>query len=567
MQADGKAPPSAPQAVYDWLYLADRPLVLVRATITQRETFSWPEVHFLELNYPREAMPQWAGGEPMERGQFTASNKSFGFSQWGAILDGPRAIGMFQCGRALFYDGGPGTYLQAHGDAAWQPWGETRREFSAWLWIGMRSPAGRGHSRGSGAVADGLAGDGHRPHGPRADRAGADRAGRPAAARAAGRLVADRRGRAARSPGAVRGSLAGGVGATSGRLDRVERGRPGPHPSASRGRCPAGQPLRLLLAAATARPAGLAAVRSHAPPRDKPGDAATEGRRRLDGMRGCAPDPAKGAEIRWQPPAEKRLEGLRVVAHVLPGPAGAFHWRLKVEGVPAEWSVWQVRFPQVAVADLGPQAKVLLPRGAARCSRTSGSGRSVSRHLSQRLDHDAVHGRLRRRPQGRASTWPCTTRWGSTKDIARRESRPAERAVTWPSSTRRPTWACRGNGFELSGEAVWQLLRGDWFDAAVIYRDWVRSEAKWYPQLGPEGRADTPLWMRELSAWAQSGGAPAECVGPGQGVRRSTSGVPVGVPLVQLAPDPLRQRLSALLPARSPASPRRARAPGVGRRT
>ena len=31
-----------------------------------------------------------------------------------------------------------------------------------------------------------------------------------------------------------------------------------------------------------------------------------------------------------------------------------------------------------------------------------------------------------------------------------------------------------GNGFELSGEAVWQLLRGDWFDAAVIYRDWVR---------------------------------------------------------------------------------------------
>lgn len=137
MQAGGKAPPSAPQAVYDWLYLADRPLVLVRATITQTETFSWPEVHFLELNYPREAMPQWAGGEPMERGQFTASNKSFGFSQWGAILDGPRAIGMFQCGRVLFYDGGPGTYLQAHGDAAWQPWGQTRREFSAWLWIGI----------------------------------------------------------------------------------------------------------------------------------------------------------------------------------------------------------------------------------------------------------------------------------------------------------------------------------------------------------------------------------------------------------------------------------------------
>ena len=44
---------------------------------------------------------------------------------------------MIQCGQVLFYDGGPGTYLQAHGDAAWQGWGETRRECSAWLWIGI----------------------------------------------------------------------------------------------------------------------------------------------------------------------------------------------------------------------------------------------------------------------------------------------------------------------------------------------------------------------------------------------------------------------------------------------
>ena len=65
---------------------------------------------------------------------------------------------------------------------------------------------------------------------------------------------------------------------------------------------------------------------------------------------------------------------------------------------------------------------------------------------------------------------------------------------------------------------MWQLLHGDWFDAAVIYRDWVRRCARWYPRLGPEGRGDTPLWMRELSAWAQTGGEPAECVARGQGV-------------------------------------------------
>ncbi len=71
-----------------------------------------------------------------------------------------------------------------------------------------------------------------------------------------------------------------------------------------------------------------------------------------------------------------------------------------------------------------------------------------------------------------------------------------------------------GNDFELSGEAVWQVLRGDWFDASTIYRDWVRKEAKWYPKLGPDGREDTPRWMRELPAWALSGGSPKDCVEP-----------------------------------------------------
>ncbi len=33
-----------------------------------------------------------------------------------------------------------------------------------------------------------------------------------------------------------------------------------------------------------------------------------------------------------------------------------------------------------------------------------------------------------------------------------------------------------GNDFALSGEAIWQLLRGDWFDAALIYRSWLRRE-------------------------------------------------------------------------------------------
>jgi hypothetical protein len=63
-----------------------------------------------------------------------------------------------------------------------------------------------------------------------------------------------------------------------------------------------------------------------------------------------------------------------------------------------------------------------------------------------------------------------------------------------------------GSRFVLPGEAVWQRLDGDWFDAALIYRDWVRKVARWWPQLSAEGREDTPRWMRELSVWTTNWG-------------------------------------------------------------
>ena len=51
---------------------------------------------------------------------------------------------------------------------------------------------------------------------------------------------------------------------------------------------------------------------------------------------------------------------------------------------------------------------------------------------------------------------------------------------------------------------VLESYRGDWFDAAKMYRDWMRREATWFPRekIGPEGRTDTPLWMKELCVWA-----------------------------------------------------------------
>ena len=524
VQPGGKAPASAPQSVYDWLYLAGRPLVVVRATITQKESFAWPEVHFLELNYPSEAFPRWAGGEPMEEGTFTDSRKSFGLPRWGAILDGPRAVAMFNCGRALFYDAGRGTYLQARGDTAWQGFDQTRRQLSAWLWIGsnlqpasairaaaMRQPTASALTVTVDAVHDRIA------RARREIEASPERSS--AWWQVAGAQQLEAQGRLEEAMQMASGQRpAGWCVVTAGNLGMIlQRTADGIrlanlYDASSRRQLLAAEVLPLfeltLRHVTTKETARLAA------------DA---------GWSGCevlAPDAAQGAEFRWQRPADKRLAALRVVAHAATDPAGAIRWRLRVEGVPAAWSVMSARFPQLQVADLGPQASVLFPRGAGevqqdvwqRTFRYRGTYPSGWTAMQLLAAYDkagatglyvAMHDPL-----------------ASTKEIVV-ESRPDQRAVLLAFDHPAPSAGVGGNGFDLSGEAVWQLFHGDWFDAAVIYRDWVRRHARWYPRLGPDGRTDTPTWMRELSAWAICGGTAGECVGRVKEFARFL-GVPVG---------------------------------------
>ena len=61
-----------------------------------------------------------------------------------------------------------------------------------------------------------------------------------------------------------------------------------------------------------------------------------------------------------------------------------------------------------------------------------------------------------------------------------------------------------GNDFEHPGSIALELFNGDWFDAAKIYRQWVMTEAHWWPAIGAEGRIDTPDWMKETAVWART---------------------------------------------------------------
>jgi len=81
-------------------------------------------------------------------------------------------------------------------------------------------------------------------------------------------------------------------------------------------------------------------------------------------------------------------------------------------------------------------------------------------------------------------------------------------AFEWPAADA----SIAGNDFAMPGPAVIEVFRGDWFDAAQIYREWASREARWWPR--DERRPDTPDWMRDVAIWAMTGGATQSVVGP-----------------------------------------------------
>lgn len=234
-----------------------------------------------------------------------------------------------------------------------------------------------------------------------------------------------------------------------------------------------------------------------------------------------------GIAVRWDGPAEEGIGPLSVEARAVPDSAtSALAWELAVRSEKANARLWQVVFPQLAIAELSEDACVFFPRGPGEVQK--GVWRRAFRYSGTypngwtAMAFEAAYDPGRNTGIYVALHDP----WGSTKDITA-ESLPEDRCVVLRFSHPVPNMGQAGTGFTLRGQAVWRLLRGDWFDAAVAYRDWARREARWYPPLSPEGRSDTPLWMRELCVWAVGGGAPADCV-PAVKKFAAFMGVPVG---------------------------------------
>ncbi len=525
-------PPAAAGAVYDWYYFHDRPWAFVTAAIRQPQPFTWHEVHFLELTQPGNDFPAWAGGEPLRQGEFAGAVETFGFPDWGALVDGTAAIGMFRCGQALFYDhrDGGATYLQAHGDAAWQGWEGTELGRSAWLWIGTDDePAAAVRAAALSAVpSDARVTVELERVGEAIAEAAAEIEALPAPARRSQRwrvIAAESLQAAGRFDDAVR-AAAGELPADWHHVRAGELGllfhrgddgfRLGSVFDAEAGR---------ELSATETLPLFRLVLRDTDSGENVHLDA-DRGWRRVT-VADIGDDPARGLEIRWRGAAEPAVETLELAVRAELDPEeNAVRWALTVEELDSRWSVWEVAFPQVAVTDLGPGMEVLFPRGPGE----------VQADVARRgFRFEGIY------PNG-WTTMPLLAAYDSEQTTglyvgvhdARGSVRrihlsgdPTENAVTFRFTHPAADMGVGGNGFDFEGEAHWQLFRGDWFDAALIYRRFVREHALWHPARDRQADAARPAWMRELPVWVMTGGGPENVEAA---VRRFAewAGVPVG---------------------------------------
>lgn len=226
-------------------------------------------------------------------------------------------------------------------------------------------------------------------------------------------------------------------------------------------------------------------------------------------------------------PADDRLKGIRVEVTLATQKAeNALTWDLQVANDNPRWGLWRIVFPNVSMRDLGERGKVFLPVTAGielanmwnTANKRGGTYPSGWTCMQYMAAYDA--------PRKTGLYVGIHDPLGSTKDIFA-QGLPDQRAVAFRFEHPVPNMGKPGVDFDLSGVTKWQLLRGDWFDAATIYRTWVTREAKWWPTLGPDGRTDTPEWMRELPAWAMTGGPASDCVPRVKGFAKEL-GVPVG---------------------------------------
>ncbi len=496
----GGGAPGAPRATYRFHYFRGTPGIAVEADVTQAGSTSWAELHLLEVNDQSGAFTGWVGGGTDQEGELTASGQSYAGNPWGAIIDGPNVLGIVCPGGVRIHDGHGeyGTYV--HGP--WVSWSGAKERLNATLWV----------SAAEGALGDLAAAAASTAtvartslvttliEGLEARLAASGDQGRMAAAmagRMAGPSLSNRRELLEASVAALAQGgdprqplLTGGSRVLeAGDLALVVADTGDGLALASLFDQAVGREM-----ASTSQPLWSASVRLASEElvevRSDAGFEATK----VSVAGGTAQLEWSGHEMGIEARMEVRLADSRVSTRL----------SIDMPGSAALMSVVPLNLRLGPLGETGADDALLYPMV---------SGGLVTDPITQGVSHVGQY------PSG----WTCIpmgayydpegglyAAWhdplAGTKDVlVQAGSGEARIQFTYPAEDA----GVLGNGFRQPGEMVVHLMRGDWYDAARIYRAWASTESAWWPD---EAQRRTPEWMKEVAVWANASGGPEDVV-------------------------------------------------------
>jgi hypothetical protein len=504
---NAKPAPGAPFGTYDWYLFKNQPWVYAVARQEAKTVLSpqfWSEDHTLEWNFRGRPFDSYASDVKPEVQPLAGTDNTLGFERWGALTNGQRTVAMLGA-KVFMHDGKPetGTYLQLMEPNGWLDWGGIPQKTSVWLWLGTQPDAIE-------TVA-------------KTTQIRTTRNTLSAEVTGVRALVAELRAAIKKLPVAQQPAAAWRVTVQETLLNNGEI-----TPTEARtGNLPAWVKLaragNLGLAFVTGTD-GIQLISTY----DLSVRQELLSQQRLPFLKlvmrrkdqadsvnlqsGIGWDSCRFAEQPWgfSIVFTKALEAGQTIRATVNGRRNAkdseWVWGLDIANQTTGWSIEDVTFPQVTLADMGESMKVLLPYVSGNLRRdlfaTRWDYKSTYPSSGANMQFMTAYREGAQRTGlyfGRYDTTASAKDIYASPDQTLRQlilgySQPAENA------------SIPGNKFTYQGTAVWRLLHGDWYDAAGIYRQWAKNNAPWWPTIAVDGRTSTPLWYKQLNAWINAGG-------------------------------------------------------------
>jgi len=484
--------PGDPYAVYDWYFFNSSSAVYIRAWQNSSLKYKWKEAHFIEWNFPGEQQFNTYEGDIADsKSQLIGKKDILQFKNWAALQQNNGVV-VALLNKARIYDDikGKGTYIHSEIPDAWSGWDGISRSFSTWLWVGKANDAGK-------VIETVFEMKGNMP---RVDLF-------PGQLTIEGNNIANKK-------VSAKGNLETN-GSKSMPVDMSSSAVPSDltyYKAGSLALAFKQKDEGIMLASLYDDSKKIEFLSSDTSALFSIKMRKLKTNEQIDLRANMGWSQCKLTTVGKRIELEfiKKSAGIDIAVLVTATPdesESAWHWNINVDNKSVEWALDNIGFPLVSISNLGQDSYVLYPQGS-----------GVLKPLPFYADW-MYNGKY---PNGWASMQFMAVYSKNAETglyIARHDAQAAAKDIYVEGKHHNLKFGfyqpvenpnTPGNDFKLTGDAVWRVFKGDWFDASMIYKSWVKGNASWWPKIGDKGRENTPEWFKKLDTWVIVNGSADE---------------------------------------------------------